>query len=114
MKLVIALAFTVSALAATTGCKGEEFSATVNCKVVEGGSVDCSIAQTQGKSEIEVCWEFKVACDSGATLEAPKTCARVKDGQTSSATIAAEKLTITGTCDKVKDAEVKNIAWSAK
>ena len=113
MKLSLIFCFTASALLASTGCN-QEVAATVNCKVGEGGAVNCTIAQTKGTAEIEVCWDFKVTCESGATLETSKACGTVKDGQTTSTTIPADNITVTGTCDKVKNAEVTNMSWSAK
>ncbi len=91
-----------------TGCR-QEVAASVVCKVAEGPIAECSITQTKGSAEFEVCWDFKVTCQNNATLEAAKTCAKVGDGKTVSATTPTDKIKISGPCDTVKTAVVNNM-----
>ncbi len=98
---------------AGAGC-GEKVAANVSCEVKKGPSVECSVKQTQGKSAIEVCWDFKASCANGATLQAARACAVVKDGGSASTTIPADKITITGSCQGQVTAEVANMKWKAK
>ncbi len=107
------LSLLVIALAGASACKGTEVSAHVNCKVNEDTSVACTIEQTKGKAEIEVCWDFKVTCKNGATLEALGTCGNVKDGQTTELTIGADKVKMEGTCDSEPKAVIDNTKWKA-
>jgi hypothetical protein len=90
------------------GCQ-EKVRAKVNCEVVQGPTVDCAIAQTEGTREVEVCWEFGARCESGATLDAPRTCTTVKDGKTARTTIPMKKLTITGTCSGKRVGALTNL-----
>jgi hypothetical protein len=106
MKLLPGLAI---AFVAITGCKQEQVSTNVNCEVKSGPTVDCTIAETKGTADVEICWEFKVTCANGATLEAARTCAKVKDGQTSNATIPTEKIKSAGSCEGEKTAAVTNL-----
>lgn len=92
---------TIAIMIAAGGCKQEKVMAKVNCEVVAAGgapAVECTTHQTQGTADVEVCWDFKVACDSGATLVAPHTCTHVANGSTAKTTIPNNKLTITGNC----------------
>lgn len=109
-KLCVAVVLAVCA----AGCKGQEVAATVTCEVTKAGTVDCSVQQTKGTAAIEVCWNFNVTCANGATLEAARSCGVVKDGQTTTTTIPADKLTIQGNCEGDMKAEVANMSWEAK
>ncbi len=111
-RMRILFACAVAALLANTGC-GKDVSATINCKVTETTAVDCTVEQTKGTDAIEACWEFNVTCENGATLKTGRTCATVADGKTTSVTIPPDKVTIEGTCDKVKEAEIANKSWKA-
>ena len=111
MKRFCAVAFLVFA---GFGCKGEQLAGTVNCKVTQGPAVECTVQQTQGKSALEVCWDFKASCPNGATLQAERTCAVVKDGGSTSTTIPTDKITLEGQCQGKVSAEVANIKWKAK
>lgn len=93
----------VVALAAVA-CRQEKVVASVHCEVVSGPAIDCDVRQTKGTTDVEVCWDFKVTCDSGSTLVAPHTCAHVAGGKTTKTTIAGDKLAITGTCTGEKHA----------
>jgi len=97
------------ALVASTGCQKQQVLANVDCEVKAGPTVDCTIAETKGTAEVEVCWEFKVTCANGATLDAARTCAKVKDGQTSTATIPTDKIKVAGSCEGEKSASVTNL-----
>ena len=55
-------------------------------------AVECDVAQTKGKSEVEACWDFSVTCANGAVVTAPRTCQKVGDGKTVHTTIPADKL----------------------
>jgi len=91
-----------------TACKREIVLAHVNCVTKEDRTVSCTVQQTKGKSEMDVCWDFNVKCANAATLTA-HGCATVKDGGTVTMTIPAEKVTINGTCDADPKAEVVNM-----
>jgi hypothetical protein len=90
------------------GCK-QEVAARINCKVIDGPAAECTVTQTKGNAEFEACWDFKVTCENNATLEAAKTCAKVKDGGTTNTTIPSDKIKISGPCDAVKTAVVDNM-----
>ncbi len=96
------------------GCKGEEVGANVSCKVTPDTTVECNVQQTKGKSAIEVCWDFHASCANGATLEAARACAVVKDGGSAKTTIPSDKITIKGSCEGQVTAEVANMKWKAK
>lgn len=104
MKLFLLFGLAIAA----TGCK-QEVAASVQCKVVEGPAAECTVTQTKGDAEFEVCWDFKVTCQNNATLQAAKTCAKVGDGGTTMATTPKDKIAISGPCDTVKDAVVTNM-----
>ena len=94
------------------GC--ESVKATVNCKTVEGPAVECDIAETQGKSEVEVCWDFKVVCNNGATIVPPRSCAKVKDGGKTHYTIGADKLAGADKCDGGPKATISNLTLNGQ
>jgi hypothetical protein len=96
-----------------TGCQ-EKVRAMVNCEVVQGPTVDCTIAQAEGTREVEVCWDFGVRCDSGGTLDAARTCTKVKDGKTAKTTIPMDKLTITGKCSGNRVGTLTNLTIDGK
>jgi hypothetical protein len=101
---------------AATGAKPaatdpNEFSAHVDCKVKEAGTLDCAITETQGTAEVDVCWESKIVCESGAKLGAARPCARVKNGGTTNVTIPADKIKITGECRGAKTGSVENLTY---
>ena len=97
IRAVMAVALAVAAAACT-----QKVRASVNCEVVQGAAIECTVRETKGTADIEVCWEFKVTCDSGATLAAERTCTHVADGQTTKTTIGADKVKITGNCEGAK------------
>ena len=76
-------------------CKvgSEDVKVDVNCVSVDTPAVECDVTQTQGKDEVEACWDFSVTCANGAVVTAPRTCLKVKDGGKGQTTIAADKLT---------------------
>lgn len=92
----------------SAGCR-ESVHATVACVTTDTNSADCSIKQTEGKSEVEVCWDFIVTCKNGEKVTAERTCAKVKDGGESKATIPADKLKNLDKCDGGNSAEVVNM-----
>lgn len=77
--------------AGLTGCS-EQVSVQVNCESVAGPAVECVVAESVGKAEVEACWDFSVLCANGAEVKAERTCHKVKDGATDKVVIPAEKL----------------------
>src|SRR5215213_5765062 len=75
-----------------TGC-GEDVTVHIGCKTTAAPAVECDVAQTAGKSEVEACWDFAVTCANGGEVKAERTCQKVKDGATTKVVIPAEKLT---------------------
>lgn len=95
MKHLLSVVLVIGAV----GCK-QEVATSVLCEIKQGPVLECNVKQTKGTAEIEVCWQYKAECANKATLEAPRTCAKVKDGGSTTSTTAADKLKITGECDK--------------
>jgi hypothetical protein len=104
MKHCLCLGLVITAI----GCK-QEVASSVLCEIKEGPVVECSITQTKGTSEIEVCWHYKAECANKSTLEAPKMCAKVKDGGSTTASTPADKLTISGPCEGAAKGAVTNM-----
>jgi hypothetical protein len=78
----------------------------VQCDLVAGTQVACTAQLLEGTAEVEVCWDFKVTCDSGASLTAPRSCVHVAPGGTMRTTIPHDKPTMQGTCTGERRAEV--------
>lgn len=96
-------------------CKGEEVNAKVNCKITNDIAVECVVHQDQGKSEIEVCWDFAASCPNGSTLKAERACQKVKDGGTETLTIPKAKLAFAGPeCDGNPAATLTNLTINGK
>jgi hypothetical protein len=112
MKQLVVLCVGFGLALSAAACK-QEVAANVVCKVVEGPAADCTITQTKGDAEMEVCWDFKVTCQNNSTLEA-HGCAKVKDKGTVPLTIPVDKLKISGPCDTVKEATVSNMTIDGK
>ena len=93
---------------------GEQVEAKVNCEVTTEGTVKCDAQQTKGKTAMEVCWDFGVTCDNGATLKAERTCTTVEDGGSNSVIIPTDKIKIEGSCEGEMKAELANMEWKAK
>ena len=87
----------LSALTLTAGCS-EKVNVNVSCVTTAAPAVECDVTQTEGKSEVEVCWDFAVTCGNGAVVKAERTCQKVKDGATVKTTIGADKLTGIADC----------------
>lgn len=98
-----------------TAC-GEDVSVHVACKTTAAPAVECDVAQTAGKSEVEACWDFTVTCANGGEVKAERTCQKVKDGATAKVTIAADKLTGIDKCggDGAPTAKVSNMTLNGK
>lgn len=94
MKTWVYLALVLGAV----GCK-TEVAASVLCEIKEGPVVQCVVTQTKGTPEMEVCWEYKATCGNKATLEAPHSCGKVKDGGKNTVTVHKESLKISGPCE---------------
>lgn len=93
----------------------EEVNAKVDCKVNQDITVDCSVTQDKGKSEIEVCWDFAGSCPNGSTLKAQRTCQKVKDGGTATVKIPTDKITLAGpTCDANPTMSLTNLTINGK
>ena len=61
--------------------------------------MECEVKQTEGKSEMEVCWDLTVTCKNGTKIAPPHSCTKVKDGGTVKVTIPADKLPNVASCD---------------
>jgi len=70
----------------------ESVNVSLSCVTTAAPSVECTAQQTQGKSEVEACWDFEVACGNGTVVTAPRSCVKVKDGGTEKVTIPSDKL----------------------
>ena len=103
------------ALALLAGCK-EEVLVSVSCTTTDKPSVECELKQTKGKAEVDVCWDWSATCDNGTVVKAQRTCAKVKDGATATATIAGDKLTGVDKCagNKPPTAKVENMTLNGK
>lgn len=99
------------ALLLFAACKSEKVHVNVNCITTAAPAVECDVTQKQGKSEVEVCWDFTATCANGAVVTAARTCQKVKDGGTVKATIPADKLQGVEKCggDKPPQASVTNM-----
>lgn len=87
----------VVALAGFGGCS-EKVYVDVQCRTVEGPSIICDLTQKEGKSEVDVCWDFSATCENGAVVKAANSCGKVKDGGTATVTIGADKITGVDKC----------------
>jgi hypothetical protein len=91
MKQALVLAIVVLA-----GC--ESVKVNVNCATTKDSSVECTVQQTQGKGEVEACWDFAVTCPNGTVVKAPRTCQKVSGGGTQKAIVTSDKLTNLDKC----------------
>jgi hypothetical protein len=107
MKVVTMLL--AGSLLAFAGCKRESVKVQVLCETVEGPAVNCNVTQTEGKSEIEVCWDFSVTCTNGTKIDVPHSCTKVKDGGTTPYVIPGDKLVGAEKCDGGPKATVTNL-----
>jgi hypothetical protein len=71
---------TLALVVALAGC--EQVKVHVNCETTAAPAIECTVQQTAGKSEVEVCWDFELTCANGNKVTAPRTCQKVKDGGT--------------------------------
>ncbi len=102
----------IVAVAALAGC--ENVKVNVECVTTAVPSVDCEVKQTQGKSEVEVCWDFSVTCHNGTVITPPRSCTKVKDGATVKYTIPADKLPNVAQCDGQPKASLTNLTIDGK
>ena len=86
-------------LGVVTGCSQERVGVNVACEVKKGPVVECVVAQTKGTAEVEACWDFKVTCAVSGAIEAPRTCAKIKGGETTTVTIPTDKIKVSATCE---------------
>ena len=100
------------ALLLLAGC--EDVKVDVNCVTVAGPAVDCVVKQTKGKSEVDACWDFAVACGNGTSVVAPRTCQKVKDGGEAKVTIPGDKLPDVEKCDRADKATLSNLTLNGK
>ena len=113
MSFLRILALTTLTLAA--GCS-EKVNINVSCVTTAAPAVECDVKQTEGKSEVEVCWDFAVTCGNGAVVKASRTCQKVKDGATVKTTIGADKLTGVENCagDSPPTGKLENMTINGK
>jgi hypothetical protein len=111
MKYVLASLVVLSALA---GCT-EEVNVRVECKTT-ASTVECSLHQNKGKSEVEACFDFVATCDNGVVVKATHNCAKVKDGGTVNLTIPSDKLVNLDKCGGSKPpvAKYENLTLNGK
>jgi hypothetical protein len=83
-------AHSVALVLALGGC--EQVKVNVNCETTAAPAVECTLQQTAGKSEVEVCWDFSLTCANGNKVTAPRTCQKVKDGGSAKVTVPGDKL----------------------
>jgi hypothetical protein len=97
------------------GC-GEEVRVNVACVTVATPAVECTVTQTQGKGEVEACWDFTATCANGVAVKAARTCQKVKNGGTEKAIIPADKLADVDKCagDKPPTAKVENLTLNGQ
>ncbi len=107
------ISLTVIAALAIAGCT-ERVHVTVNCETVQGPAVNCDVKQVEGKSEVEVCWDFSVTCKNGTTITPPRSCTKVKDGGTTRYVIEKDKLANAEKCDSEPRAKVTNLTMNGK
>jgi hypothetical protein len=96
------------------GCQGESVNANVHCLTAVGPVANCEVTETEGKSEIEVCWDFTVTCKNGTKVEAKKNCAKVHGGGTTKHVIPGDKLKGAEKCDGNPVAAVTNLTLNGK
>ena len=90
-------------------CKKENVHVKVNCLTKAGPTVECTIEQDKGKSEVDVCWDFIATCADNIEVKAERTCTKVKDGGTSTVTIPTEKLANVDKCQGTPTAKIANL-----
>lgn len=105
----------VFVLAMIGGCS-EKVYVDVQCRTEAGPSVVCNLTQKEGKSEVDVCWDFNATCENGAVVTAARTCHKVKDGGTASVTIGADKITGVDKCagNTPPTAKLENLTLNGK
>ena len=95
------------------GCS-ENVKAQVNCLTAAGPVANCDVVETEGKSEVEVCWDFTVTCKNGTKIEAKANCAKVHGGGTTKHQIPGDKLKGAEKCDGSPVAAVTNMTLNGK
>jgi hypothetical protein len=105
----------VVSLLVASGCT-EKVYVDVQCVTVEGPAINCELTQKEGKSEVDVCWDFSATCENGAVVTAARTCHKVKDGGKASVTISADKITGVDKCQgsKPPTAKLENLTLNGK
>ncbi|MBA2544965.1 MAG: hypothetical protein H0V17_35305 [Deltaproteobacteria bacterium] len=112
MRTVVAA---VLAAVLATGCS-ESVNVSINCVTTAAPAVECTAQQTQGKGEVEACWDFDVTCGNGTVVKAPRSCVKLKDGSTEKVTIPGDKLTNSDQCagDTKPVAKLSNTTLNGK
>jgi len=95
------------------GCS-EQVNVTVQCVTTAEPGVECDLAQVKGKSEVEVCWDFSVTCANGTKIDAPRSCAKVRNGGTTKYKIPGDKLANVDKCDGEPKASVTNLTLNGE
>jgi len=99
------------------GCQGDNVLVDINCVTTAAPSVECTLNETQGKTTVDVCWDFSAMCGNGAVVKAARTCQKVPgDGSAVKAVIPADKLTGIDTCGPPNPpkAKVENLTIDGK
>jgi hypothetical protein len=113
-RLVSSLALLVAAVG-LAGCS-EAVNVTVNCVTTATPSVECKVKQVEGKSEVEVCWDFAATCANGQAVTAPRSCTKIKGGATLDYVIPTDKLAGVDKCagDKPPTITLDNLTIDGK
>jgi hypothetical protein len=117
-RVTLAATLFLSIIAAAAACGGEKtkLGANVECSVPTPAAVECEVKQTEGKKEIEVCWDFTIECNNGVTMSAPNTCQKVKDGGTEKVSIPRSAIENADSCGGkgMPTAKVANLTIDGK
>ena len=90
------------------GCK-ERVHVNVDCKTTADNTIECSLTQDKGTTEVETCWDVSVPCKNATVVTAPHQCSKVKDGATIKVTIAKDKLANIDKCDGGTAMKLENL-----
>lgn len=95
------------------GC-GEKVHVQVECKPAAASSLDCTVTQDKGKTEVEVCWDVAIPCKNNLSVTAPKTCTKVKDGGSTHVEIPKDKLQNLDKCEGASAISMSNLTIDGK
>jgi hypothetical protein len=80
------------------GCS-EKVHVNVSCVTTATPSVECTLVQNKGKSQVKVCFDFTATCANGAVVTAPHICHDIKDGATEKVTVGVASLAGIDKCE---------------